>query len=323
MNGYSSAFARSVNDPNGFWGDAARLISWDQEPTTVLDASGDPFYRWFTDGRLNTCYNAVDRHVEQGRGEQAAIIYDSPVTGSKRKITYAQLQDEVARCAGALRALGVEKGDRVVIYMPMVPEAATAMLACARLGAVHSVVFGGFAPNELATRIDDADPKVIISASCGIEVSRVIEYKPMLDRAIEIATNKPERCIILQRPQAPATLGERDVDWNDATGRREACGVRFRAGDRPALHPLHVRHHGQAEGRRARQRRARGRACLEHGCHLRHRPGRRVVGRVRRRLGRRSLLHRLRPAVHRRDLGAVRGQAGGHPRRRRLLASDQ
>jgi len=213
---YSSAFSRSVNDPTGFWGDAARLISWDQEPTTVLDASGDPFYQWFPDGRLNTCYNAVDRHVEQGRGEQVAIIYDSPVTGTGRKITYSRLQEEVARCAGALRALGVQKGDRVVLYMPMVPEAVTAMLACSRLGAVHSVVFGGFAPNELATRIDDAQPKVVISASCGIEGKRIIEYKPMLDRAIDIAAHKPDHCIIVQRPQSPATLGDRDLDWHEA-----------------------------------------------------------------------------------------------------------
>jgi propionyl-CoA synthetase len=210
---YADAYRRSIEDPNGFWGDAAGAIDWIKPPQRVLDDSNPPFYRWFTGGVLNTCYNALDRHVIGGRGEQAALIYDSPVTGSKRTITYAQLLDEVARFAGVLRSLGVDKGDRVVIYLPMVPEAAVAMLACARIGAVHSVVFGGFAPHELAIRIDDAKPKVVVSASCGIEPTRTIAYKPMLDHAIELATHKPERCVILQRPQVVAELGERDVDW--------------------------------------------------------------------------------------------------------------
>jgi propionyl-CoA synthetase len=210
---YASAYRRSIEDPNGFWGEAAEAIDWIKPPTRVLDDSNPPFYRWFAGGVLNTCYNALDRHVIAGRGEQTALIYDSPVTGSKRSLTYAELLDQVARFAGGLRGLGVDKGDRVVIYMPMVPEAAIAMLACARIGAVHSVVFGGFAPHELAIRIDDAKPKVVVSASCGIEPTRTIAYKPMLDHAVELATHKPEHCVILQRPQVVAELGERDLDW--------------------------------------------------------------------------------------------------------------
>jgi propionyl-CoA synthetase len=221
MGGYEDTYRRSMQDPEGFWSDAAKAIDWERVPGTVVDRSNPPFYRWFPDGALNTCYNALDRHVEAGRGEQAALIYDSPVTDSKRTYTYAQLRDEVARFAGVLAGLGVGKGDRVVIYLPMVPEAAIAMLACARIGAVHSVVFGGFAAKELAVRIDDAAPKVVVSASCGIEVSRVIEYKPLLDRAIELAGHKPQRCVILQRPQAHAELGERDVDWAEATAAAE------------------------------------------------------------------------------------------------------
>ena len=185
MSRYAQEFDRSLSDPEGFWGDAAKMIDWYQPPTQVLDRSRPPFYRWFAGGVLNTCFNAVDRHVRDGRGDQAALIYDSPVTGSQRTYTYTELLDEVARFAGVLRGLGVGKGDRVIVYMPMIPEALIAMLACARIGAVHSVVFGGFAAPELATRIDDATPKVIVSASCGIEVSRIIEYKPILDRAIE------------------------------------------------------------------------------------------------------------------------------------------
>ena len=210
---YAGAYRRSIEDPNGFWGEAAEAIDWIKPPTKVLDDGNPPFYRWFAGGVLNTCYNALDRHVIAGRGDQTALIYDSPVTGSKRSLSYAELLDQVARFAGALRGLGVDKGDRVVIYMPMVPEAAIAMLACARIGAVHSVVFGGFAPHELAIRIDDAKPKVVISASCGIEPTRTIAYKPMLDHAVELAEHKPEYCVILQRPQVVAELGERDVDW--------------------------------------------------------------------------------------------------------------
>ena len=207
---------RSLDDPEGFWAEAARAIDWVRGPERVLDDSAAPFYRWFSDGELNTCWNAVDRHVHGGRAQQAALVYDSPVTNTTRTFTYAKLLEHVSALAGALRDLGVERGDRVVIYMPMVPEAAVAMLACARLGAIHSVVFGGFAPHELAVRIDDARPKVVLTASCGIEVDRVIDYKPLLDRALELARHGPERCVVLQREQAPAgLLPGRDLDWEE------------------------------------------------------------------------------------------------------------
>ena len=196
MGTYEDIFRSSTADSEAFWLGAADAIDWLVAPTTALDASRPPFYRWFPDGELNVCHNALDRHVDAGRGAQAALIYDSPVTDTQRTYTYAQLRDEVARFAGVLVGLGVGHGDRVVIYMPMVPEAAVAMLACARIGAVHSVVFGGFAPRELAIRIDDAAPKVIVSASCGIEGKRVNEYKPLMDRAIELATYKPQRTVI-------------------------------------------------------------------------------------------------------------------------------
>jgi propionyl-CoA synthetase len=217
MGRYADAFRRSLADPEGFWGEAVTAIDWYRKPTVVLDSSNPPFYRWFSDGVLNTCFNALDRHVRGGRGSQPALIYDSPVTGTCRTFSYRELLDEVARFGGVLRGLGVGAGDRVVIYMPMIPEALVAMLACARVGAVHSVVFGGFAAHELAVRIDDAAPKVVVSASCGIEVSRILEYKPILDRAIELAGHKPERCVIVQRAAAPAVLSAgRDLDWEQA-----------------------------------------------------------------------------------------------------------
>src|SRR5450432_611097 len=187
MGRYAEAFQQSIIDPERFWGAAASGIDWYRQPTVVLDQSNPPFYRWFADGTMNTCFNALDRHVRDGRGDQAALIYDSPVTGSQRTMTYCELLDEVARFAGVLHNLGVSAGDRVIIYMPMIPEAVVAMLACARIGAVHSVVFGGFAARELATRIDDARPKLILTASCGVEPGRLVEYKPLLDRAIELA----------------------------------------------------------------------------------------------------------------------------------------
>jgi len=219
MGPYAEAFDRSLADPDGFWAEAAEQLDWYRQPTVVLDKANPPFYRWFPDGELNTCHNAVDRHITAGRADQAALIYDSPVTGTGRTLTYRELRDQVARFAGVLRGLGVAKGDRVIIYMPMVPEAVVAMLACARIGAVHSVVFGGFAAKELALRIDDAAPKVIVSASCGIEVTRVVEYKPILDRAIQLADHKPQACVILQRPQAGAALvAGRDLEWNQAVG---------------------------------------------------------------------------------------------------------
>jgi len=214
---YDSAFRRSLADPAGFWAEAAADIDWYKPWERVLDDTRAPFYRWFSGALVNTCYNAVDRHVERGRGAQAALIYDSPVTGTVRRITYGELRDQVARCAGMLSALGVGKGDRVVIYMPVIPEAVVAMLGCARIGAIHSVVFGGFAPPELATRIDDAKPKAILSASCGIEAGRVIPYKPLLDQAIMLAKHKPAYCVLVQRPQSPAPLSaSRDLDWAEA-----------------------------------------------------------------------------------------------------------
>jgi propionyl-CoA synthetase len=211
---YQEIYERSLREPEGFWAEAAEDVHWYKKWDKVLDESNAPFYRWFTGGVVNTCYNALDLHVETGRAEQLALIYDSPITGQVKKYTYRELRDEVARVAGALSKLGVAKGDRVIIYMPMIPEAAMAMLACARIGAIHSVVFGGFAAKELATRIDDAKPKLIISASCGIEPRRVVQYKPLLDKAIELSEHKPEHGIIYQRPQAQAALTEgRDFDW--------------------------------------------------------------------------------------------------------------
>jgi propionyl-CoA synthetase len=212
---YQAAYERSITDPEGFWREAAEAIDWVTPPRRVLDDDRPPFYRWFPDGTLNTCFNALDRHVAAGRGAQPALHYDSPVTGTRRTLTYAELLDEVATFAGALSSIGVEKGDRVVIYMPMVPEAVVAMLACARLGAIHSVVFGGFAAGELAARIDDAKPAVVVTASCGVETTRVIEYKPLLDAALDRSTHKPESVIVLQRPQARAAVGERDTDWEE------------------------------------------------------------------------------------------------------------
>lgn len=211
---YRTEYQKSVDNAAEFWADKAGKLAWFKQPTQVLTEQQGQ-YQWFADGELNTSYLALDYHVEQGRGEQTALFYDSPVTNSKRRYSYRELRDEVAKFAGVLKAQGVGKGDRVVIYMPMVPEAAIAMLATARLGAIHSVVFGGFAPHELAVRIDDASPKVVVSASCGIEVNRIISYKPLLDSALEKASHQPERCIILQRPQHTASMvAGRDLDWH-------------------------------------------------------------------------------------------------------------
>ncbi|HYB87786.1 MAG TPA: propionyl-CoA synthetase [Streptosporangiaceae bacterium] len=226
MGRYQQEFRRSLAQPEQFWRDAAGSIDWYTEPGAVLDRSKPPFYRWFPGGTLNTCFNAVDRHVRDGRAGQPALIYDSPVTSSQRVMTYQELLDEVARFAGVLHAMGVTEGDRAVIYMPMVPEAVIAMLACARIGAVHSVVFGGFAAAELAARIEDAQPVAVVSASCGIEVNRVVEYKPILDRALELSRHKPHSCVIVQRPQARAPLvAGRDLDWAElmATARPIGC----------------------------------------------------------------------------------------------------
>jgi len=213
---YDQVYFHSINDPIGFWAEAAEEIHWYKKWDKVLDQSNEPFYRWFTGGEVNTCYNAVDRHVANGRGNQVALIYDSPVTQTTQSLTFQDLQTRVAKCAGALASLGVSKGDRVIIYMPMIPEAVIAMLATARLGAVHSVVFGGFASPELAARIDDACPKVVLTASCGIEPGRLVAYKPLVDNAMDIAKHKPDRCVVYQRPMAKAELRVgRDIDWDE------------------------------------------------------------------------------------------------------------
>ncbi len=214
---YDQVYRRSIEDPEGFWAEAAEAIHWHKRWDKVLDDSNKPFYRWFSGGELNTCYNALDYHVENGRADQPALIYDSPVTETKKTFSYRELRDKVATFAGVLAEQGVAKGDRVIIYMPMIPQALVSMLACARLGAVHSVVFGGFAANELAVRIDDAKPKVIVSASCGIEPGRVVEYKPLLDKAISLAKHKPDKCVIVQRPARTCDLIQgRDLDWKQA-----------------------------------------------------------------------------------------------------------
>lgn len=213
--GYAEIYARSLQDPQGFWGEQASRIPWITKPKTVLDQDENGVWRWFSDGVLNSCYVALDHHVAQGRGDQTALIYDSPVTNTIEHFTYSQLLEKTATIAGGLVELGVTKGDVVIIYMPMVPETAAAMLACARIGAIHSVVFGGFAPKELAMRIDDSSPKVVLAASCGIEVDKVIAYQPLLNDAIELAEHKPEHVVMLQRDQCEASLrAPRDIDWH-------------------------------------------------------------------------------------------------------------
>ncbi|WP_029006029.1 propionyl-CoA synthetase [Azorhizobium doebereinerae] len=238
---YAQTYARWKADPEAFWGAAAKDIDWIAQPGTVFDKDHGVYGRWFTGGVANTCYNAVDRHVSSGRGGQAALIYDSPVTDSKRTLTYSELLAEVRVLGAILRDLGVEKGDRVVLYMPMVPEAVVAMLACARIGAVHSVVFGGFAANELATRIDDARPKVVLAASCGIEPNRVVPYKPLLDLAISMAQHKPSACLVLQRPQLAGTMVEgRDHDWAERRAAAAATGYGVDCALVGATDPLYV-----------------------------------------------------------------------------------
>ena len=245
QDGYAAEYRRSLEDPEGFWLDAARAIDWDVAPTRALDDSRAPLYRWFPDGRLNTCHNALDRHVDAGRSEQLALVYDSPVTGRTSAFTYRELRDEVALFAGVLAGLGVTEGDRVVIYMPMIPEAVVAMLACARIGAVHSVVFGGFAAHELAVRVDDARPKVVIAASCGIEPTRVVPYKPLLDEALALAEHQPEHCVIRQRPQCAAEMSGRDLDWDQAMAAAEPVGCRPVA----ATDPLYILYTSGTTGR--------------------------------------------------------------------------
>ena len=235
---FEAAYRRSMDDPEGFWADAARDIVWSKPFDKVLDDSNPPFYRWFKGGEMNTCYNCLDRHVDEGRGDQPAMIYDSPVTGgTKRVVTYAEMTEMTAKLAGVLRAEGVTKGDRVIIYMPMIPEAAVAMLACARLGAIHSVVFGGFASHELAVRINDCTPKAILTATCGIEVNRVIPYIPLLDKAITEAAHKPDFCVVLKREQCEGTVSAvRHIDWDSATAAAAPAGCV----PVEAAHPLYI-----------------------------------------------------------------------------------
>ena len=260
MSSHREVLRYSLEQPEQFWGEQAECIHWYRQWDKVLDKSEAPLYRWFAGGMLNTCYNALDIHVERGRGEQAALIYDSPVTDTRKTYSYTELRDTVAKLAGAMQTYGVGHGDRVIIYMPMIPEAIMAKLACARLGAIHSVVFGGFAANELAVRIDDAKPKMILSASCGIEGSRVIAYKPLLDAAIEASTHKPSNCFVLQREQQIASLVEgRDSDWDDVVDVAEPCDCTPVAATDP-LYVLHIWYNRTTQGGGSRQRRPCGSA---------------------------------------------------------------
>ncbi|NVK32635.1 MAG: AMP-binding protein, partial [Gammaproteobacteria bacterium] len=243
---FAEIHQHSIENPSEFWLEQSKALAWYQVPTAGVSAKTSPFYAWFEDGMINACHNAVDRHVESGRADQLAIIHDSPVTQSQTKITFAELKHMVASTAGALQQMGVKMGDRVVIYMPMIPEALVAMLACARIGAVHSVVFGGFAANELAVRIDDATPAAILTASCGIEGSRVIEYKPLLDKAIDIATHKPSGVMLLQRPQCNASMVDgRDYDWTETVSQAPLADCV----PVPSTHPLYILYTSGTTGR--------------------------------------------------------------------------
>ena len=241
MSGYRQTYDQWRADPQAFWANAGREISWTRAPERIFDADAGVYGHWFPDARVNACYNALDRHVEGGRGDQAALYYDSPVTGTKRTISYRELLDETATLGAVLADLGASAGDRVLIYMPMIPEAIVAMLACARIGAVHSVVFGGFAAKELATRIDDAEPKVVLTASCGVEPGRIVEYKPLLDLAIGLSKAKPESVVVFQRPQIEARMNEtRDLDWTTLVGAAKVAGKRAPCADLAATDPLYI-----------------------------------------------------------------------------------
>ncbi len=238
---YHEIYQSWQNDPEAFWAEAARDIDWIKPPQTILDSNAGVYGRWFPDATCNTCYNALDRHADGGRGAQTALIYDSPITGAKATWTFAELRDEVSTLAAVLRDLGVEKGDRVIVYMPMIAEAVMAMLACARIGAIHSVVFGGFAAKELATRIDDAKPKVIMAASCGIEPGRIVAYKPLLDAAIGLSASKPQSVLMLQREQAHADMhAPRDHDWAQAVAAAKAAGKSAECVELAATDPLYI-----------------------------------------------------------------------------------
>ncbi len=307
---YHEVHARSIRDPEGFWGEAAREIDWIEPAKKIFDPSMGLYGRWFAGAVVNTCYNALDRHVANGRADQVALIHDSPLAGTVTKFTYAEMLREVQTLAAIMQDFGVTKGDRVILYMPMVPEAVVAMLACARIGAVHSVVFGGFAAKELATRIEDAKPKLIFSASCGLEPGRIVQYKPLLDEAIKLSSVKTVR---LHHP-ATAAAGlrsrRRPRPRLGRAARQSHCGEKIRrlragAGDRSALHSLYVGHDRKTQGRGARQWRASGGAEMVDVQSLRGQARRGLVVRLRHRLGGRPQLHHLWPAAAWRDLDHV------------------
>ena len=323
---YHEVYDSWKRDPQAFWAAAAEEIDWFKRWDKVFDPDAGVYGRWFTGAECNTAYNCLDRHIERGRADQVALIHDSAILGKIRRFTYRELRDEVVALAAVLRDNGIGKGDRVIIYMPMVAEAAIAMLACARIGAVHSVVFGGFASKELATRIDDARPKMVISASCGLEPGRVVAYKPLLDQAIALAENPPEKCLILQREQLVCDLVPgRDLDYAEHVGKARANARRdIECVPVAATDPLYIIYTSGTTGQPKGIVRDNGGHMValkwtmwnEFGV----KPGRDVLGGFRRRLGGRPFLHRLRPAAAWRDLDPVRGQAGRHAGRRHLLA---